>query len=552
MILIAAALLSTQVGLAGVWEAKRRFGPEARGAIVLRHEGTAWSADFIGRTIAVREEHGVLTFAIPEGSLRANIEKDGIHGYWRQPPKTSDGNVYATPVHLRPDGATRWRGEVVPDEDVFTFYLVIGGKGEAFLRNPERNAAINWKVNRFARDGKAVKISRDDEAIAEGTYDEETDTISLMIAGRGGTYDFRRAADTSGFYSRGRVPERYAYHPPIALDDGWPVGTLEGAHIDRAKIEKFVQELIEAPVSDIHANDIHAILVARHGRLVLEEYFHGVDRYTPADVRSASKSLTSILFGAAHLAPSLPVYETLKSFGIEPDDPRKRAMKTEHLLTMASGFYCDDGDDKAPGNENTMNEQTAEPDLYKYTLRVPMADDPGERSVYCSANPNLAGAIIAQAAGAPLADLFDRLVARPLQFGRYSLGLQRTGEPYMGGGWHIAPRDFMKIGQLVLDEGVWRGKRIVSRDYMARATAPLMALGKRKYGYLFWIDDRPHKGRTVRTVMALGNGGNIVFAFPELDTVITFMGGNYNDLTYIFSKTNPFVPETILEMVEER
>jgi len=552
--LILAAVVYAQVAaatnhLAGLWEAKRRFGPDARGTIVLRHEGTAWTADFAGRVTAVGEEGGRLTFAMPEGSFRASIEKDGIYGHWTQSRRVSDGGIHVTPVHLQPDGLRRWRGVIAPSDDAFTFYLMIAPNGEAFLRNPERNATIFWRVNRFAREGRAVKLLRDDNVVSEGTYDEERDTISIAFPDRGGTYDFKRAGDASAFYARGREGEPYKYRPPLARDDGWTVGTLEEAHIDRAKIETFIQSLIDLPLDSIHTPDIHAILVARHGRLVLEEYFHGQNRDSTHDTRSAAKSMTSILFGAAGLDPSLPVYETL---GAEADDPRKRAMKAEHLLTMSSGFYCDDNDEKAPGREDTMQEQTAEQDWYRYTLRVPMSDAPGAKPVYCSANPNLLGAVIARKAGAPLPELFDRLVARPLQFGRYALWLQPSGEPYMGGGVQILPRDFLKLGQLMLDGGVWRGRRVLSREFAARATSPLVSLGTRgrRYGYLWWLDDRPYHDRTVRAVMALGNGGQIVMAVPELDLVVAFMGGNYGDVPLLLSKTNVFVPESILPAVE--
>ena len=544
--LILAAVVYAQVAtnnLAGLWEAKQRFGPDARGAIVLLHEGTAWTADFAGRSTPVQEERGRLTFSIPEGSFRAWIEKDGIHGHWTQPGRL------ATPVNLQPDGPRRWRGVIAPADEAFTLYLMIGANGEAFLRNPERNATIWWGVNRFARDGRAVKLLRDDKAVFEGTYDAESDTISVPIPNGGGTYDFRRATDGSAFYTRGRKAEPYKYRPPLARDDGWPVGTLEEEKIDRTRIETFIQALLDLPVDSVHTPEIHAILVARHGRLVLEEYFHGYDRDRIHNTRSAAKSMTSILFGAAGLDPSLPVYETL---GAEADDPRKRAMKAEHLLTMRSGFYCNDGDDKAPGREDTMQEQTAEPDWYRYTLRVPMSDDPGAKTVYCSANPNLLGAVMARKSGMPLAELFDRLVARPLQFGRYALWQQPTGEPYMGGGVQVLPRDFLKLGQLMLDGGVWRGKRVLSREYVARATSPLVPIGTRglRYGYLWWIGDRPYRDRTVRTVMALGNGGQIVMAVPELDLVVVFMGGNYGDNQLLLSKTNVFVPESILPAVE--
>lgn len=554
MIVLAAVLyaqvaVASNTNLTGLWEAKRRFGPDARGTIVLRREGNAWNADFIGRTIALREERGLLTFAIPEGSFRARIEKDGIHGHWTQARRMTDGGIHVTPVRLLPDGAQRWRGEIAPSEDTFTFYLKIAPNGEAFLRNPERNATIFWGVNRVERDGRVVKLSRDDRVVLEGTYDEERDTIAISIPNRGGTFDFTRATDASAFYARGRKAERYKYAPPLARDDGWPVGTLEDAHIDRAKIETFIQSFLDLPVDSIHTPDLHAILVARHGRLVLEEYFHGEHRDKLHDTRSAAKSITSILFGAAGLDPSLPVYETL---GAEADDPRKRAMNAQHLLTMTSGFYCDDNDEKAPGREDTMLEQEDEPDWYRYALRLPMSDAPGAKPVYCSTNPNLLGAVIARAAGAPLPELFDRLVARPLQFGRYALWLQPNGAPYMGGGTLILPRDFLKLGQLMVDDGMWRGKRVLDREFVARATSPLVAIGTRgrKYGYLWWIEDRPYEDRTVRAVMALGNGGQIVMAVPELDLVIAFMGGNYSDVPLLLSKTNVFVPESILAAVE--
>ena len=550
MILLAAVLyaqVTAATSFAGLWEAKKRFGPDARGTIVLRREGTSWNADFFGRVIPVREERGLLTFEIPEGSFRARFEKGGIHGHWTQAPTEVSGPI-VTPVRLKPSGAQRWHGEIAPLKATFTFYLMAGPNGEVFLRNPERNQTIFWNVTRIARDGRAVKLhAKDDSVVAEGTYDEQREVLTITFPNRGGSYDFRRAADHSAFYARGRKAEAYKYRPPLAHDDGWPVATLEDAHIDRTKIEKFVQMLVDLPVDSIHTPDIHAVLVARHGKLVLEEYFHGQHRDKLHDTRSAAKSVTSVLFGAAGLDPSLPVYETL---GAEADDPRKRAMKAEHLLTMSSGFYCDDSDPKAPGREDTMQEQEEEPNWYRYALRLPMSDAPGAKGVYCSTNPNLLGAVIAKAGGAPLPELFDRLVARPMQFGRYTFWLQPTGEPYMGGSMQILPRDFLKLGQLMIDDGMWRGTRVLSKEFVARASSPHFQIGRRKYGYQWWIDDRPYKDRTVRAVMALGNGGQIVMAVPDLDLVIAFMGGNYNDLVVLRSETNVFVPETILQAVD--
>ena len=101
-----------------------------------------------------------------------------------------------------------------------------------------------------------------------------------------------------------------------AEDDGWPVGTLEDVGLSREGISRFIQMLIDMPIDSVHASDIHGVLIARHGRLVLEEYFHGFHRGEPHDTRSASKSVTSVLTGAAILhgypiGPSTPVYEAM-------------------------------------------------------------------------------------------------------------------------------------------------------------------------------------------------------------------------------------------------
>jgi len=74
------------------------------------------------------------------------------------------------------------------------------------------------------------------------------------------------------------------------------------------------------------------------------------------------------------------------------------------------------------------------------------------------------------------------LVAEPLQIREYHLNLQPTGEPYLGGGAHFLPRDFMKLGQMMLDGGVWNGRRILSREFAQRAGQSLSPSADRRMG----------------------------------------------------------------------
>jgi len=553
--------------LVGLWAAKRRFGPEVRGTLTIERDGGVWRAEIAGRMAAARRDDAHLSFELPdrEGAFRGELKGGRILGHWIQPRTVADGSRYATPVTLDQRTPGRWRGTVAPLDDAMTFYLPIerrpDGSFGAFLRNPERNAGRWLNVERIAVEGRAVKLfgprSREkaEEVIAEGVYDPDSEILSIPIPNRGGTFDFRRASasEEAGFYPRGKSPARYSYRPPPADDDGWPVGTLEEAGISREGMTRFVQMLIDMPMDSIHASDIHAVLISRHGKLVLEEYFHGFHRDEPHETRSAAKSLTAVLTGAA-LLKEMPIGLTTSvseaMHGAAPADldPRKRAVTVENLLTMSSGFACDDADPDSPGNEDTMQEQTAQPDWYRFTLDLKMVRAPGEKAVYCSANPNLLGGVLARATGRWLPDLFRELIAEPMAIRRYGMNLTPTGDAYMGGGVRLRPRDFMKVGQIILDGGRWRGRPIVSREFARKSTSPLYELRGIHYGYLWWVQEFPFKGGVVQAFFAGGNGGQVVMGIPKLDLLIAFFGGNYSD-PVLFVPQRVFVPEHILPAV---
>ena len=84
----------------------------------------------------------------------------------------------------------------------------------------------------------------------------------------------------------------------------------------------------------------------------------------------------------------------------------------------------------------------------------------------------------------------------------------------------------MKLGQLMLNGGTWRG-RILGADFVSRAAAPLHDLGSIQYGFLWWNMEYRYKGRRVRGFFAGGNGGQVVMVVPGLDLVIATYGGNY-------------------------
>ncbi len=359
----------------------------------------------------------------------------------------------------------------------------------------------------------------------------------------------RTPAQAAHFFPRPPGEPAYAYRRPPETGEGWRTARASDVGIDEAALKRLVQRLIDADPSVRRPSLIHSLLVARRGKLVLEEYFFGFDRATPHDLRSAGKTFASVMLGAAMLkgvrvAPETKLYDLLAGMGPFADpDPRKSQITLAHLMTHTAGLACNDNDDASPGNENTMQSQREQPDWWKYTLDLPMAHDPGSRYAYCSANMNLVGAALTKASGAWLPEVFDRTVARPLQFGPYHWNLIPTDEGYLGGGSWLRPRDLLKVGQAYLDGGVWNGRRIVDSSWVARSTSPHVAISPATTGldaavfpefYLegsdgyAWHSYGVSTGeRVYKEYEATGNGGQLLIVVPDFDLVVVLTGGNY-------------------------
>jgi CubicO group peptidase (beta-lactamase class C family) len=566
LLITASAQSAAPTDLEGLWVAQAHYDPDVRGKLMILRRGDGLVADIAGFSVPVKQQGKNLSFDLPDGkgSFRGAQSSGQIDGQWIQPITVESGARYATPLVLRADGKERWTGVVVTLADHMTWYLPITHEADArystYLRNPERNSGLFLGASRIEQEGDTVRLigtrrgQQQEQIIATGPRDPATGEFTLPLGGS--TFDFARdTTASSAFYARGNPPQRYSYSPPVQLDDGWPVSTLTKEGIDQAAIEKLVQKLIDMRQENVSTWQGHSLLIARHGKLVLEEYFHGFDRDTPHDLRSASKSWTNVLIGAAMQAGvpirlDTPVYATMLGSVPADLDPRKKAMTLEHLISMTAGFDCDDSGDR-PGDEDPMQEQTAQPDWYRYSLDVPMAWNSGEKIVYCSMKPNLAAGMLEKIAGEPLPEMFQRLVAKPLHMGTYHLFLQPTGQAYGGGGHRFTTRDFMKLTQLFLNDGKWEGRQIVSREWAQKSSAALRVLSPKSgqtYGYLWNSVEYPYQGRKLHAYFPGGNGGQVYIGIPELDLLIAFTGGNYADAV-LFRSQREFVPQDILPAV---
>lgn len=556
--------------LAGLWGVEQSFGPLVRGELTIDGRQAPWTASTSGFQALVQRSGDRITLVLPGGAgeFRGHLDTAGrvIDGDWLQPAGVVNNNRYATPVRLSAVSPRVWRGSVVPEDDRISFYVSIqsqpGGALRAVIINPEFNLFRRRSYD-VTLHGSAVTFTnpkRSNDTFT-GAYDRATDTFSLHLldAVPPLLLSRRDQANAVGYFARTPATGTFAYAVPIPGADGWATASLADVGLDQRPIASLVEKILSAPPDD-NPVDIDSLLIARHGKLVFEQYFHGYDASRPHDMRSASKTFAPVLAGLAHdrgapISPDTPVFPLFSDQRpFAHLDARKSRLSLRDLMTMTSGFACDDNNDSSPGNEDNMQNQSAQPDWYKYTLDLPMAADPGGRhAIYCSGDLNLVGGAVARATHSWLPEFFDRYLARPLQFGTYHMNLMPTGEAYMGGGLHLLPRDELKLGQLYLSRGVWNGKRIISADWVRESTTAHSTFDPQtdydaphEYGFGWHINQLHAGNRTFRVFGAGGNGGQIVMVIPDLDMVVAFNGGSYGEFAKWYRWGLQLVPQYII------
>jgi CubicO group peptidase (beta-lactamase class C family) len=562
------------LALVGLWGCEQSFGPLVRGELTIDARGGEWRARIAGYEVPVEHAKDEIQFALPgdagkfRGRLHLVASGKRILGHWIQPAGVAfyNSSGYASPVELSEVAPWVWRGEVVPLDERASFYISIqrtpDGSLTAFLRNPEANRFRGQTFDVELKDG-AVTLSQKGEVQLRGSYDAQGDVLSLPVVGSYPLVQFTRRdrSNALGFYPRVPAPSGpYVYRKPVADDDGWATASLSDVGLELKPIAELIERILTTAPSLSNPVNIQSLLIARHGKLVFEEYFYGFDKDRPHDMRSAGKTFGPVLVGLAREqgakielnSPAYSFFPNYKPFANW--DERKNSITVQDLMDMTSGLACDDHDPSSAGNEDTMQMQTAQNDWYKFALDLPMAREPGgEHGVYCGSDINLVGGIVKNATGHWLPEFFQQYFARPLQISSYHLNLMPTGEYYLGGGIYLRARDQLKLGQLYLSGGAWNGKRILSeawvKDSVTRHSGfPPVIPSDTDHGYTYAWHTRVLKagGREFRDYYAAGNGGQYVLVLPDLDMVVGITGGDYAERDKFFPWESQLVPQYII------
>jgi CubicO group peptidase (beta-lactamase class C family) len=558
---------STTDPLIGVWGAEVRFGTPVQGELTLDGREGMWRASIGGYQVVVPKDGNQLRFTLPDSIAEFRGTRDAvsnvIRGEWIQQGGVILDPQYASPIELHAIAPSVWRGTVVPLEQKVSVYVFISskdGKMTATISNPESNF-FGRRVYQVTREGEKVSLEASDKKI-EGTLDEKNGTLSMQIVNWLPIFQFthRTTDDAVGFYPRTPLArDGWTYRKPLPDGDGWSTVSMQAEGLNEAPIADLIHRILAADPTGTSLR-IQSLLIARHGRLVLEEYFYGFSQDRVHDMRSAGKTFAPVLVGlardrGANLTPQTLIYPLFAQYSSFANwDARKQKITLRDIMTMTAGNACDDNDDNSPGNEDRMQSDEQQRDWYKYSLDLPMLKDPGgEDAIYCSGDLNLVGGAVAGATHSWLPEFFDEDLARPLQFGRYYLNLMPDGQAYMGGGAYIRPRDQIKLGQLYLDGGVWNGKRVISKSWVAESTAahsrfsPAYSLGqKHEYGYGWHIHYLKSGATTYRVFAAEGNGGQFVIVVPDLDLVVGITGGSYGQFDQWYRWELELVPQFII------
>jgi CubicO group peptidase (beta-lactamase class C family) len=296
----------------------------------------------------------------------------------------------------------------------------------------------------------------------------------------------------------------YEGYEPETLNDGWEISTPEAEDMDREALERVFRDLFR----EDRYPTVRALLVVRHGRLVAEAYARDPgDRDRIHNVQSVAKTVTSLLAGIALDEGLLPsVDEPL--YGLMPQhfdgDPRKRSLTLRHALTQQTGLDFYNPEDTGPFMYSKGSSLAN-------VLHRPLVFDPGTDFYYSDGNPQLVSGAIQIGSGMSMEAFAAQRLFRPLGIERWRWEHHSDGVTFGANGLWLRPRDMARIGQLALEGGMWRGRRIVSSAWLEESTR-IHADGD--YGFYWWVYQEG------RLIAARGAGGQAIVIAPELDLVV--------------------------------
>lgn len=293
---------------------------------------------------------------------------------------------------------------------------------------------------------------------------------------------------------------------------------------------------------------VQSLIIQKEGDIIHEAYNGSIDGNNPTNIKSASKSIISLLIGIAIDKEFIegvnqPISNYFTEYFEKNPDSTKASITIQDLLTMRSGLETT--------SFHNYGRWVVSDNWVNFTLNQPFVEDPGGDMVYSTGTSHLLSVILTKATGMSTRTFANEYLFDPMniQIG----GWDRDPQGYYMGGNNLAvsPRDLLKIGTMMMDVGEYNGQQIVSKDWILESVQIYTRSNYNpyNYGYMWW---RRMVGR-YQLFFAWGNGGQYIMMLPELETVISITSdlGRSSGSRRYQDRIFDFLRQTIIPFVEE-
>ena len=275
----------------------------------------------------------------------------------------------------------------------------------------------------------------------------------------------------------------------------------------------------EQPFESLHRTierlfpDVGSVVVLRRGELLFEHYQAGTDADALHAVQSVTKSVVALLVGIALDRGALasldqPIVTLLPGAMPQQAVATDPPITIRHLLTMTAGF------------EPARDFRRTDADDPQFLTRRHRSAAPGAVFHYDNLAANLLAIALEAATGQPVSAFAQQNLFEPLGIAGFDWEVGRHGHALGFAGLYLRTLDMAKLGQLVLQQGAWQGKQLVSKGFVDAAVQPQSVGGDpvgQAYGYLWWV---VRTGKPRPTFFASGYGGQLIWVYPPLDLVV--------------------------------
>jgi CubicO group peptidase (beta-lactamase class C family) len=321
---------------------------------------------------------------------------------------------------------------------------------------------------------------------------------------------------------------------PDASKQHWPIGDVLPKDplppgLDAAKLKEAVDAAFDPPDARTAA-----FVVTWKGRLIAERYAPGITPQTPLESWSMGKSVTATLMGVLIRQGAYELWQPAPIPEWQEGNDLRSEIRIADLLHMSSGLRI-----KAPEDPDYDPAGTYADHLYLYTGGVdsfhyaatrPLQWLPGKVGRYRNTDPVLTNYLIRLAVekrgeeylSFPRRALFDRLGMRTMVLETDPFG------NFLAQGYEFASaRDWARLGNLYLQDGVWNGERILPEGFVkfVSTLAPAWVADHRPvYGGFFWINGDGAYPVPRSAYFMSGAGGQKTMIIPSHDLVVVRLG----------------------------